>query len=72
MAIFTSPIPFPIGAEDMEFYESDIVLKMALLLSGYSEGIHWDTVLRTNGLIKQSMPLAACLTIQISWNGYHY
>lgn len=43
MSIFGEQIKRPIGAADMEFYESAIVLRMALLLSGYTDE-QWDAL----------------------------
>lgn len=43
MPIFSKTIERPIGRRDLEFYESGIVLRMALLLSGYSEE-RWNTL----------------------------
>jgi len=37
MPIFAEPISHPIGPADMEFYEGGLVLRMALLLSGYDD-----------------------------------
>jgi hypothetical protein len=37
MAVFAEKIARPIGPADMEFYYGGIVLRMALLLSGYDD-----------------------------------
>jgi hypothetical protein len=41
LPIFAEQISHPIGSADMEFYEGGIVLRMALLLSGYDEA-RWE------------------------------
>lgn len=39
MALFGNTISRPISPSDMEFYESGLVLRLAVLLSGYSEEV---------------------------------
>ncbi len=46
MSIFREQIARPIGAADMEFYESVIVLRLALILSGHTEE-EWDGLTHT-------------------------
>jgi hypothetical protein len=41
--IFSKPIARPIGPSDMEFYEGGIVLRMALIMSGYDDA-GWDAL----------------------------
>lgn len=43
MPIFGKTISHPIGPADMEFYEGALVLRMALLLSGY-DGAKWASL----------------------------